>query len=694
MQIVFQYPTWFLLLALAAGAGYALGMYFREKRTAEMPLWMVRSLAAVRGLAVFIIVVLLIGPMIRSTSKRTEKPIVILAQDNSSSIPLNSDSAFYRTEYQEKLNELRKQLSGDYEVRSYVFGNDVDETESADFSDGRTDISELFEELDNVYANRNVGAVILASDGLYNRGRDPIYSPLHLNTPIYSIALGDTSIKRDVILKKVDHNRYAYLGNEFPVEITLEAEKFQGKEVTVQLSGENGILWEQRVSFNSNSFRKVLSAKLKAETLGLNRIRASVSVLSGELSRSNNTQDFFVEVLDGRQKVLILAANPHPDVAALRRSISGNDNYEVEAFVLGEKEFNPEQFDLIILHQLPQQGGVGRPDMDKIRASTVPVFCIVGGKTDLRWFNDMNFGMQTTAARQSKNEVMPVFAKGFSLFTLDENVRRMLQRFPPLNAPFGEYTASGSAQTLFNQRIGNVETQSPLLLFNDVSGRKTGALVGDGIWRWRIRDFEENGSHEIFDAMLSKVVQFLALKTDKSLFRVNTKNRYGEDEAVVFNAELYNETYETNNEPEVDLKITDEAGKDYEYKFNRTETAYRLNAGSFKEGNYRYKAQVSNGGKVLESEGQFMVAAIKLETTRTTADHGLMYKIANGSGGQLFYPHELDQLADTIKARDDIRTVVYEQTWFKEAIHLKLIFFLILALLSLEWFIRKRNGAY
>ena len=406
------------------------------------------------------------------------------------------------------------------------------------------------------------------------------------------------------------------------------------------------------------------------------------------------SQDFFVEVLDGRQKVLILAANPHPDVAALRRSISGNDNYEVEAFVLGDKEFNPEQYDLIILHQLPQQGGLGRPDMDKIRASTVPLFCIVGAKTDLRWFNDMNFGMQITAARQSKNEVMPVFAKGFSLFTLDENVRRMLQRFPPLNAPFGEYTASGSAQTLFNQRIGNVETQSPLLLFNDVSGRKTGALVGDGIWRWRIRDFEENGSHEIFDAMLSKVVQFLALKTDKSLFRVNTKNRYGEDEAVVFNAELYNETYEPINEPEVDLKITDEAGKDYEYKFNRTETAYRLNAGSFKEGNYRYKAQVSNGGKVLASTGQFMVAAIKLETTRTTADHGLMYKIANGSGGQLFYPHELDQLADTIKARDDIRTVVYEQTWFKEAIHLKLIFFLILALLSLEWFIRKRNGAY
>ena len=338
MQIVFQYPTWFLLLAIVAGVGYALGLYFREKRTAEMPLWMVRGLAAVRGITIFILVVLLIGPLIKSVSKRTEKPIVVIAQDNSSSIPLNSDSAFYRTEYLESLAVLRSSLSDDYEVRSYTFGNQVQEIETPDFSDGRTDLSELFEELDNVYANRNVGAVILASDGLYNRGRDPIYSPLHLNTPIYSIALGDTSIKRDVILKKVDHNRYAYLGNEYPVEITVEAEKFQGKEVTVQLSGEQGILWEQRITINSNSFRKVVSANLNAEVPGLNRIRASVSVLSGELSRSNNTQDFFVEVLDGRQKVLILAANPHPDIAAIKRSISGNDNYEVDAFVLGEKE--------------------------------------------------------------------------------------------------------------------------------------------------------------------------------------------------------------------------------------------------------------------------------------------------------------------------------------------------------------------
>lgn len=270
----------------------------------------------------------------------------------------------------------------------------------------------------------------------------------------------------------------------------------------------------------------------------------------------------------------------------------------------------------------------------------------------------------------------------------------MVQRFPPLAAPFGEYAADGSAQALFTQRIGNVETDDPLLVFSNMSGRKVGTLVGEGVWRWRMRDHEDNGSHEVFDRLLSKMVQFLALKTDKSQFRVNTDNRYHEDDAVIFSAELYNESYETINGPEVEMTITDQDGKRYEYQFNRTESAYRLNAGAFKEGNYRYKARVSAGGKVLEAEGQFMVAAIRMETTRTTADHALMYRLAERSGGEMVYPRQVEMLAERIDERDDIRNVMYEQTWFKEVIHLRWLFALLLALLSMEWFLRKRQGAY
>lgn len=694
MNIIFQYSPWFITLCIIAGAGYALAMYFREKRASELPLWTVRTLAVLRGVAVFIITLLLLGPLLRTTQKRTERPIIVIAQDNSASIPLNADSTFYREEYPAKMDALADAFSKKYDVQRFSFGAKVTEGGAVDYTEGRTDYSQLFTELDNHFANRNVGAVVLASDGIFNRGADPVYSPLRLNAPLYAIALGDTSVKKDIVLTKVDHNRYAYLGNDFPVEVTVEAEQFKGQSVLVQINGEKGVLWEERVTIGTASFRKTLNAKLTAETPGLNRLRVSVQHLKGELSYANNTQDVFVEVLDGRQQVLILASSPHPDVAALKRSISGNRNYGVEAIISGQSDVVPEKYDLIILHQMPAINSQGRAEMTRIMASDVPLLTVIGPGTDLGAFNTLNLGLRVTAGRRAQNQVQPLMARGFSLFTVDEGLRRMLNRFPPLNVPFGEFSASASAQPLFLQRIGNVETEHPLMLFNDLSGRKVGIIAGDGIWRWRMQDFRDNGSHGVFDGLMSKMVQYLAVKTDKSLFRISTRNRYTEDEQVVFNAELYDETYEPLNGPDVSLSVRDGEGKEYTYTFNRTENAYRLNVGSFKAGDYAYTASVSHAGKVHESKGRFMVEALTLESVNTTAEHGLLHRLSSQTGGEVFFPLEMERLAEAIIGREDVRSVIYEQTWFKEAIHLRWLFAVIILLLAIEWFIRKRCGTY
>ena len=55
-----------------------------------------------------------------------------------------------------------------------------------------------------------------------------------------------------------------------------------------------------------------------------------LSEIAGELSLANNSQDIFIEVIDGRQKVLIVGSAPHPDMSAFKQAIEANDNYEVE----------------------------------------------------------------------------------------------------------------------------------------------------------------------------------------------------------------------------------------------------------------------------------------------------------------------------------------------------------------------------
>jgi hypothetical protein len=60
----------------------------------------------------------------------------------------------------------------------------------------------------------------------------------------------------------------------------------------------------------------------------------------------------------------------------------------------------------------------------------------------------------------------------------------------------------------------------------------------------------------------------------------------------------------------------------------------------------------------------------------------------------MVYPKDLDKLVNKLNSRDDIKPISYSEKKLTDLINLKWIFFLILALLSVEWFMRKRNGAY
>ena len=55
---------------------------------------------------------------------------------------------------------------------------------------------------------------------------------------------------------------------------------------------------------------------------------------------------------------------------------------------------------------------------------------------------------------------------------------------------------------------------------------------------------------------------------------------------------------------------------------------------------------------------------------------------------------DLVNFKSLLDKRDDVTSVSYRNEEVKDIINLKWLFFVILALLSIEWFIRKRGGAY
>jgi len=233
-----------------------------------------------------------------------------------------------------------------------------------------------------------------------------------------------------------------------------------------------------------------------------------------------------------------------------------------------------------------------------------------------------------------------------------------------------------------------------LSAFNEVQGNKFGFILGEGLWRWKSAAFQQSESHDSFNELITKSVQYLASKEDKSLFRVNGKNDFLENEDVVFDAELYNASYEPISGKEISMQIRNEEGKEFTYQFSSSGDLYQLNAGRLSVGNYSYEAKASSEGNVWVERGEFSVSPLQMEIINTIADHRLLNQFARENNGVMVYPNQMQKLVDEITNKKEIVSVSYENKQLDELINFRWLAVLILILLSTEWLLRKRAGTY
>jgi hypothetical protein len=697
-SLSFSFPTWYILLCALLGAVLTAVLYVRSNTLQDQPQWIRALLAGLRFLSIFLISLFLLSPLLRSTQLDTQKPTVVIAQDVSESISTEW-SGEDEAGYESQLRGFENELTGDYNVDVLSFGSSTRPEFDTSFSDKVTNISNALDLIKNQYAGTNLGAVVLATDGIFNEGSNPLYASTGLAVPVYTVALGDTTPRRDLILKRAFHNRIAYLNDKFSVQLDIAARNLAGSSsllsvYKVEQSGARK-LQEQPLRITGNDFFETVEIVLDADQPGVQRFRFVLQQVNGEVSVQNNSKDIFVDVLDARQKILILADNPHPDLTAMRQSIRTNKNYEVEVAFLDDWNGNTADYDLVILHQLPGRSASVSNVLNTLDENRTPRFFILGSQTDYNRINAVQSLLGVQANPRNTNDVQGQLNPTFNLFNTQDNLGQDLLAYPPLSAAFGEFTDSGNGQVLLYQRIRKIDTQFPLLMLGNENGTKSGVLTAEGIWKWRLFDYLQNQSHEQFDVFFTKVIQYLSVKEDKRKFRVSVSaNILDENEQVFFDAELYNNSYELINGPDVRMEITDDEGNTYDFTFNKTDRAYRLNAGTLPVGNYRFEASVTYNGEQFTYDGQFSVQPIQLELYETTADHGVLRLLSNRTGGRLVYPDQLQVLADSIRAEENIKPVIYQTSRTRSAINLRWLFLPILLLLVVEWGLRRYFGSY
>ncbi|RYD73341.1 MAG: hypothetical protein EOP53_20280, partial [Sphingobacteriales bacterium] len=441
------YPWFFIVFCLAAGAAYAYFTYRKNSISLHSEKWFgwpVWLLAMLRFLSVSILAFLLLSPVVRSIFKKVEKPVVIIATDNSQSVLLNKDSAYYKKELPKAIDDLKNKLAEKYDVRNYTFGNEINDNAKLDFRDKQTDISGLYDNLYQTFYNQNIGAVITLTDGIYNRGQNPLYIAEKFNSPFYTVALGDTQPRNDVLIKDVLYNRIVYTGNFFPLQIALRAKGYSSKTGNITVSHKGKTVFTQNVSFSNNNFYTEVGARVEATAPGLQLYHIEISRQQNEVSYVNNSFDVFIDVLDSRKKILMVSYSPHPDVAALKNSIERNAFYEITNALYSDLAKNalatPEKlknYQLAILHQLPSTDQNASTLITNLKEAGVPIWYILGNRTSINQFNTLETGLQISGNGSRLNESGGYINNGFSAFTLSENLGKNMQAWPPLLTPFG-----------------------------------------------------------------------------------------------------------------------------------------------------------------------------------------------------------------------------------------------------------------
>lgn len=654
------------------------------------------GLAVTRTVSITLILWLMFSPLIQKVSYTLERPIIVIAQDNSQSVAAVEPAGFDSLVYRKNLQELSKALSEQYEVRSYSFSDKV--TPGLDFSyNGKlTNASLLAGQLNDELMNRNVGAVILATDGLFNKGGNPAQQLEALKAPVYTIALGDTIPKKDLLIANVTASDLVYLDNVFKIEVRIQAYQCSGEQTKLQVTEDGKVLYEEVVKPDKDVFTKNVSVELRASKLGQHRYTVSLAAVDKEVSVKNNTRQVIVEVIDDRQKVLIAAAGAHPDLAALKQAISRNKHFEVVVKLDDELlKTDPKAYGLIILYQLPGLQFDAKVFLDKATQSKAALWYILGIQSNVIRFNQVqnlvNFSGQNGAA--NIQYTYSDISSNLSAFDLDAISRKMIAGFDPLLAPAGQLKLAGNHLPVFDQRIGKVKTSVPQLFFMNDNSRKIGYLIGEGLWKWKLEESRETDENRVFNDLISKIIQYLSVKDDKRKFIVSAaKTPFEENEPVILNATLYNDSYSPVNTPEVTLSLKDEKGKTYNFSFSKYGPGYQLNAGILPPGTYNYTANTNFGNHKYEVKGSFFVNIQQAEFQQTIANHQLLYNLSALTNGKMYTPDQLTALKERLQKSEQLKTLSYEDRKYEELINLKWLFAFLLLLLSTEWLIRKRNA--
>ena len=636
-------------------------------------------LFGLRATSVFLLLLLLINPTIKRLEMINEKPILSVLVDNSKSIPFFKEGENVK-EIISKIKNTNN-LKEEFFINEFTFGNNLQVLDSLSFSDPETNIANAIIGVNELYKEK-IAPIILITDGNQTIGTS--YEFLNTKQPIYPIVIGDTTKYVDVKITQLNVNKYSYIKNKFPVEILLNYEGDENVDTQFSIFSKGKTVFRKKVSFSSANKSVTITANLTSTKEGLQYYTASVRKINNEKNIKNNTKNFSVEVIDEQTKVLVLSAVLHPDLGVLKKSIESNKQRSVDVFLIDDFKNQINDYQLVILYQINNKF---TSIIKELKQNNSNYLLVSGPNTDWSFINKQQFGFAKNSIHKIEN-YNAIYNNGFLTF-LQEDIG--FSNYPPLKDKFGEVLISKKHQTLLHQNINGIQTNQPLLTTFDINNQKSAVLFGEGIWKWRAASFLNSNSFEDFDKFIGSLIQYLASTKKRNRLEINADNLYPANSTISISAFYTDKNYQFDARAALEISVINkETKKVTKIPMSLVGNSYQVEIENLSSGDYNYSIEVLD--QKIKKHGRFKITDYQIEEQFTNANVNKLRQLALKSGGKLYYKDEIDVLVKDLLANNDFYTVQKSSIKQQNLIDFKWVLFLLLALFTAEWFIRKYYG--
>jgi len=679
-------------------------------------------LIALRSAGLVLLCLALVEPVLALSRTVTERPVVGLLLDASRSMAIHDGTGGARRgdEAVSLLNEVMlSRIARDAEVVALAFSSESRELEidrgslarAPAFDGGVTDIAQGFEALGDLLSGRNLGSVVVATDGANNRGAGPYDAARALGVPVFVLGVGSPAAGTDIAIEDAVTNRISYAGESVPIEVTVSSAGFEGAETVVELSKDGSTLDSRQIDLSGTGEEVRVTFRVTPSTPGVHRYSVSVPPAAGELLTANNSRVVVTTAMKGKIRVLLLAGRPSWDFAFLSRELAVDRNIDVESVVrrsgspISAIEGAPPtsraalfDYDLVVLFEPDWSDPLVSPEWLRAFVRDRGGGLLLAGVPSERppddvaailpcvFDADLPLSFRDARVRLTEaGESAPATRAAADRFANIDAWKTL----PPVRAfTVSPWSARADASVLLEGH-GSEGDAVPILAGVRVGAGGVMMILADGVWRWKMAG---DGLVDVYDRFVTNAARWLTARGELERVVVTPdKDVYQAGEDIGFSAQVYRSDYRLASDALVSVSVGSgeaaapvatvdlEAAGDY----------YRGSIGHLPPGPYVLRAIASLGGEeVGAATGEFVVERFSLEDSETRRRSALLRRIADESGGGYYSPETLDGLPEDVPMVWTERTTTSEfELWNSPWLLLGCV-----GLLSAEWALRRKQG--